>query len=179
MKLLLEKGADVREKRPDDSTAFLDAVGSDRVELARLLWEAGANPNGRRLGGRGANLDPLQHATLWGEFDMLRLLLDRGSDIIRAQGWPLWVAVEAGNIHMVTFLLDRGAPVDGSDKGEGMFTSLMCAAQGGHAEIARLLLQRGANINARDNRGLTALQIAKRWGNKETVAMLKEYGATQ
>ena len=52
------------------------------------------------------------------------------------------------------------------------YTSLICAAIGGHVEVASLLLQRGANIEAKSNDGQTALDYAVERGHTAMVALL-------
>ena len=50
---------------------------------------------------------------------------------------------EAEAIKVVTYLLDAGAHID--DRDDRGRTALMIAAEGGHAEIAKSLLARGAD----------------------------------
>lgn len=52
-------------------------------------------------------------------------------------------------------LLDRGIPVDVRDSFGN--TLLITASQNGNKKIAKLVLRRGANINARNFKGNTAL----------------------
>ena len=52
---------------------------------------------------------------------------------------------------VVSYLLDPGAHID--DRDNRGRTALMIAAEGGHAEIANLLLARGANASLRDKAG--------------------------
>ena len=53
----------------------------------------------------------------------------------------------------------------------------MLAAFHGHTHIARLLLDRGAEVNARDLVGRTSLMYAASGPNQVTVRVLLEYGA--
>ena len=46
-----------------------------------------------------------------------------------------------------------------------------------HVEIARLLLQNGADVNARDDNGFTPLHIAAMHGHVDILHLLVEYGA--
>ncbi len=47
----------------------------------------------------------------------------------------------------------------------------------GHQEVVKLLLSKGANVNAKDKVGRTALKIAQKKGYKEIVELLKGTGS--
>ena len=53
----------------------------------------------------------------------------------------------------------------------------MLAARNGHAEVVKLLLAKGAHVNARRSWGLTALMLAADNGNAEVVRLLLDNGA--
>ena len=57
-------------------------------------------------------------------------------------------------------------------------TLLMWAAGQGHLETVRMLLARGADVKARDDRGKTALAIATEGGRAPEAAALRAAGAT-
>ena len=82
----------------------------------------------------------------------------------------------------VTMLLDAGADINTVNEGD--FTALHGAAFRGLNEVIKILVDRGADINARDYRGRTAYRIAE--GSKqsfqfqaysETAAFIKSLGA--
>lgn len=78
-RLLLDSGADVRarSRNPLDNMPLHAAVaGGDRVELARLLLERGADPNAIQHGG----YTPLHETAQNGSLEATRLLLDFGAD---------------------------------------------------------------------------------------------------
>jgi len=56
-------------------------------------------------------------------------------------------------------------------------TALIYAIIQGHVKFARMLLERGAAINARGSRGMTALHHAVDNGETQAVRLLLEYGA--
>lgn len=71
---------------------------------------------------------------------------------------------------MVAYLLDRGADVDEVPDNEniydnarrlGLRNALCTAAGAGKTEVVKLLLERGANRQARDTLGRSALDLAK------------------
>jgi uncharacterized protein len=98
-------------------------------------------------------------------------------------GAALTAAARHGDVARVRALLRQGAPVDALGKAGG--TPLMSAAMEGHADVARVLLQAGANPNARtrpsQNRrgksGFTPLALAATNGKTEIAKMLLSKGA--
>jgi hypothetical protein len=66
----------------------------------------------------------------------------------------LELAAERGDVGQVRALLDEGTSPNG---GSVLFTPLHYAVQNGHIETVRLLISRGADVNARDQRGVTPL----------------------
>jgi ankyrin repeat protein len=74
----------------------------------------------------------------------------------------------------VKLLLDGGANIDiKDDDWPYRMTPLMYACDNGQAEIVRLLLDRGASRKSKDSVGQTALDIAKKSGRTEIVALFK------
>ena len=63
--------------------------------------------------------------------------------------------VSTNELHRVTVLLDYGASLD--DRGRYGLTALHYAVRGGKLPLIKLLLERGAQVNALDENGLTPL----------------------
>jgi hypothetical protein len=82
-----------------------------------------------------------------------------------------------GNLEMTLFLLEQSMDVNISKTGAGYETPLSSAALGGHVELARLLLERGAFVDGVDATSHTPLMLAARSGNAVLVRMLLEAGA--
>lgn len=70
----------------------------------------------------------------------------------------LHAAASGGNEDVILFLLDQGLPVN-SRTPEG-WTPLYVATRDGRAEAAKLLIFKGADLNAQSNLGATALTMA-------------------
>jgi tetratricopeptide (TPR) repeat protein len=86
---------------------------------------------------------------------------------------PLQKAVKKGDIKKVTELLDKGAKINEWNYG----TPLIMAASTGRLEIAKLLIERGADLNMIGQNGWTALGCAAAEGHSEIVDLLISKGA--
>lgn len=114
----------------------------------------------------GASPDELQTALIAasraGNVDAIPLLIKAGADVTRpwgANGWtPLEHAVHKRQAGSIKALLDSGAPVDQRD--EYQRTALRWAAGNGFTDIARLLMERGADPHIADEDGVNALDAA-------------------
>ena len=84
-------------------------------------------------------------------------------------------AVSQADVKQVQDFLAQGMSADTKiDFGESL---LGRAAYLGHIEIARLLLDRGADVNYNDDTGYTALKLAAEEGHLEMVRLLLDAGA--
>jgi ankyrin repeat protein len=101
---------------------------------------------------------------------------------------PLIQAAEKGNLPEVQVALDNGADINATliKKYYGIFvkgvTALIAASENGHAEIVKLLLNKGANLKAKttiDDIDYTALGIAKMKGKKDIIEILEKAGAKE
>lgn len=84
-------------------------------------------------------------------------------------------ATQKGHLPLVRLLLDKGVSVDHSWKSR---TPIITAAIFGRKAIAKLLLDRGAAVNAREDGGISALMQATSRGNVAVCRVLLEHGAT-
>ena len=56
-------------------------------------------------------------------------------------------------------------------------TPLICAAEKGHVEVVRLLLEGGGNIDGDADFGYTALHLAAGYGHQHVCRLLMDWGA--
>jgi len=103
--------------------------------------------------------------------------------LIALLGWRalsgrlLIAADEAGSVSRVNLLLALGADPNARAKEGHAVTPLQHAAWAGHVEVARVLLDHGADVNAVDECGKTALHWAAECGHTDVVKLLLDRGA--
>lgn len=91
-------------------------------------------------------------------------------------GYSLWDAVWAKNTGRIPRLIREGADVNSRDARNG-WTPLIAAADNGMDGVAQVLLEQGANVNARDVWGGTPLTAAAENGHVQIVKLLLDRGA--
>lgn len=181
LNLLLDKGAAVDDAGVDGETPLVEAVGGGYVDAARVLIERGASVGytGRRypplvkaarvgsvgvlrlLLENGADVDQCgrraKSALHWGveggNVEVVNALIEAGAGMLiedEEENTPLHVAAVQGNEEMVRILLDAGVHVDTLSKTHRK-TALAKAAWRDHEGVARLLVERGAEVNNTGN----------------------------
>ncbi|KAI2786352.1 hypothetical protein POX_g08736 [Penicillium oxalicum] len=141
------------------------------TEIVQLLLDHQANIEAEDFAG----LTALQWAVRENHLDVARLLLSRKADVETTGSdryTPLTIAVLHGLVEMVEVLLEAQADINGRERTTNQ-TALITAAQTSFADIVRLLLLKGARVDACDSKGLSALDYAKRKGRSDIVAMLE------
>jgi ankyrin repeat protein len=107
--------------------------------------------------------------------------LDRDPALIgvhSTDGWtPLHLASFFGNTELALRLIERGAEVDARSTNAMKNTPLHAAAAGRKGQAVKLLLDEGADANARQEGGWTALHAAAQNGDRDIVEMLVAHGA--
>jgi ankyrin repeat protein len=123
----------------------------------------------------------LHDAVRAGDRAAVQSAIEAGADVNEADAWgtPLDIAVSKGSDEIVQLLIDAGADIEGATSlGAGGEHPLhLTAARVALANTARLLIARGAQLNARDARGRTPLITAVLANNIEVANVLLGAGA--
>jgi uncharacterized protein len=178
---LLAQGAAINARNVGGATPLYIAAENDRAKVVHLLLAKGADPNLPRKNG----LTPLAAAAYNGSATIVADLLAHHADPNRpdnTEKTAILYAAANGFTPVVRLLLKAG--VDPKAQYGDQLTALMWAA--GYADgagiddaqdVAKLLLDHGAVIDAADDRGRTALMIAAETGHLEMVDLLIKRGA--
>ena len=160
---LIERGADLKLVGRSGISPIAAAAYAGNDVIVEALLARGADEQAPDETGK----PPIVYAAAGARLDIVKRLLARNIDInarypndltllMWASG-PDEKAPEAQAINVVSYLLDAGAHIDDRDvRGR---TALMIAAEGSHAEIADLLLARGADPSLKDKAGKRAADL--------------------
>ncbi|MBS1953333.1 MAG: ankyrin repeat domain-containing protein [Cyanobacteria bacterium SZAS-4] len=112
-----------------------------------------------------------------GDLKEIQRILSTDPSTLNANGWmgakPLYYAAESGSLECVQFLLNNGAQVN-EPSNESKTTAIFGAST---AEIAKLLLENGAELNVISQRGRVPLDYAIQYGHEDVVKVLIAHGA--
>ena len=153
---ILAAGADPNIARDDGVSPLFIACEKGQSEVVQKLLNAGADPYAARDGG----FTPLTIACQNGHSEAVRVLLDAGADVTSQDGnymSCLHFAAFHNHPSLVDVLLAHDAPVDQlMAKGA---SPLFIACEKGHTEVARKLLDAGADPHMARDDGVTVFTM--------------------
>lgn len=176
IELLLTSGADINAQDNDGWGALHYSANNGRVEVVGTLLDRGADRDSKSQRGRSA----MQIAAQSGQVEVIRLLLTRGADSAGRTDRNetlLSDAICSGDEETVKLAL----AITGCDN-INLFTTdgispLMAACILKKPNLVKLLVEKGADVNAKGPQGCTALHAAIMEDNKENVKFLLDCGA--
>jgi ankyrin repeat protein len=186
VKFLVSKGADVNKADSQGWTPLQSAARQRRDKMIALLIELGADVN-------VGDPTPLVAALMRDHVPSIKVLLEHGADTEKPgqEGFrPLPLAIAEDKYEAAKALMEAGADVNQPSGDEALTPLMVAAGQTSPAEgamfvpgsarptdIARGLLDRGADVNAQSKAGVTALMIAATHNNPPMIGMLIDAGA--
>ncbi|XP_077433690.1 ankyrin repeat and SOCS box protein 5 [Vanacampus margaritifer] len=152
---LVDAGADVNASTVDGATPLLNACAVGSAACTEVLLE-----NGARAQGLAHQPSPIHEATSRGHCGCVEVLLTWGADVdmdIPHLGTPLYTACVCQELECARKLLREGANVQ---KGKSLDSPLHAAAEKDCTAMVKLLLDFGADINARDGECRRPVEVA-------------------
>ena len=189
IKFLVEKGADVNQSDNQGGTPLTNAARQRKNELVELLIKLGADVN--KPNGNG--MTALVTAVMRDHVPTVKVLLANGANPEEAgpEGYkPLAIAIAEDKYETAKALMEAGADVNVPAGPEGLTPLMVAVAQNAPAEgsiflpsstrpleIAKLLIEKGADVNAQSKNGTTPLMVAATHNNPPMIGLLIESGA--
>lgn len=170
---LLKIGANTNLLSKNDLSPLAIAAKDGQADIMTELIRHGADVNLY-----AGNRTPLMLASVSGQQECVRLLLDAGAQITAAPDnfcTPLHFAAEKGHTACIQTLLQAGAAVNAANNNSE--TALHIANAYGYQDCLTALLQGGADPNQRDGADFTPLHTATSKGNFDCARILLRHGA--
>jgi ankyrin repeat protein len=144
-------------------------------DLAGLAQQLSAGSDVHARDARGNT--PLIYAAAFGSAEAVRLLIENGAEPNARNGLGatalIWAAADLPKLRL---LVAHAADVNARSR-LGRTALMIAAACDGCAENVRLLIEKGAAVDGKDNGGTTALALAAQAGDVESMRLLLAHGA--
>ncbi|MHC5024398.1 MAG: ankyrin repeat domain-containing protein [Planctomycetota bacterium] len=172
--LLLDAGASVTARDNIGRTALSCAAGLGDPASVQALVDGNAEV---QVAGAFTGFTPLIWASGFGDPNSIPILVEGGADLeARDQiegATPLIHAARTGKPGAVEFLVAAGADLENTDKtGKTAFLAAAGASNGTVDKLV-ILIEAGASPEAKDNRGLTALDFAKKRTDPRSAEVIR------
>ena len=185
------------------TTALFVSIIEEEIEIAKLLFESGADIN---IDTRPGSSSPLNQAIGSDRFELLRLFLEADDTVYdfdesrirdaaddgdleifrilfeadisfgRTYEVALIRAASKGHTQLVKFLYEQGVSINEAVRPSGR-TALHFSAQFNHIKVVDFLVSVGADINAVDDQGNAPIHHAAMSNNVEIAQVLVDSGA--
>ena len=174
--MLLEAGANPTVEDAWGYTALQSAVFHEYEDKVQAILSM------------GHELD-IRSATMRSDKTRIQEILQSDPDVLKdadedpglwGSSTPLGIAAGDGDMELVQLFLSHGASVDAGTRmpnaGGGKATALTNAVWGGHYDIAKLLLEKGADCNVTGGKFHSTIgSYAKKHGTEEMIKLLESY----
>jgi len=175
VKSLLKKDVYIHAQDSQGRCALVAAAYNNYLEIVDLLIEKGADVNMKD--------DTLQSAYLIstsdGYTELLRKTLKAGADVLATDsynGTGLIRAADRGHVEIIQELLKTDIRVNHINRiGWTALHEAVILGDGGsrHTEVARLLVDAGADVNMPDKDGVSPLEHAKKRGFTDMIKIME------
>lgn len=177
---LLENGAILDASKLQTNIILMGAAYVGDEKIIQKLVEYVDRSNLDLNTTDASNRTPLMLAIIRGNSGIAQGLIGLGADVNIKDVWnrsPLMMAIETGDLETASVMLDFVDDVDIDAKDELGRNALMRAVFLGHVDIAKKLIDRGADVKAKDNQGVAVLEFAQDENVRKAIfeAIKKKY----
>lgn len=176
VRTLLAREANVNTRTNHGTTPLMLAAMEGHVNIVKLLISNGAFVNTRNKYGVTA----LMYAALENRKDVVLALLERGANVnlkTNKGQTALLFALESHNTEIAEILKQVEAASKQRPSDKMFYSNLIAAVASGHVTSVKRLINKGIDINERDEDGNTALIWAASLGHTAIVKLLLKNGA--
>ena len=168
---LLARGFDPNTLEPEryDTALILAVRNKAQKVITFLLATPEVNLDARSKNGDTA----LMIAAFNANVPLAAKLIEQGAEINRPGWTALHYAAAAGCDAIVKNLLENAAYIDAESPNKT--TPLMMAVRGSHLTTVRLLLEEGADPTLKNERGLSALDLAEAQSQQQLISLLRNF----
>ena len=169
------KDVEVNHAENNGWTALHLTVELKLPGVVQVLIDAGADVEAQDTDG----LSPLLFASSSGHLDIVKMLVEAGAVCVtnNNDATCLMLASHSGHTETVRFLAGlKDVDVNQVHEKDG-FTALHCAGQQGRGDVVEVLIDAGADIEAKNDVGRSPLLFASSSGHLDIVKMLVKAGA--
>ncbi len=175
---LLEAGANPDAPGSRGITPLMAALRTGHFTMAMNLLAL--NTRASQVDGEGADALTYAVGAAGVDLTLLQRLDDAGADPnrkTRTGMTPLMIAVHAGRLDIVNFLLEHGADVNATT--DHNYTALMIALAKSPSDLAilDLLIMHRSDVNITANDGMTAIKLACLHEDSEAIGYLYSHNA--
>ena len=166
---------DLNHQDTKNYTALHYAVQEKHADVVQVLFDAGADIETKNDEGRS----PLLLASISGELTTVKMLVEAGADVrVTDTGryTCLILAVCDGRTDTVRYLLSL-PEVDLNHQDRDNYTALHIAVHFKHADVVQVLIDAGADIETKNDKGHSPLHVASILGELKAMTMLVKAGA--
>ncbi|MBC8160103.1 MAG: ankyrin repeat domain-containing protein [Roseiflexaceae bacterium] len=164
----------------DATPSLAEARAESGVSLLLMAIYYGQPEIAQEIAARRVQIDVFEAAALGDDVRVRDLLADQPEQLDAASDdgfTPLGLAAFFGHEDVADLLLGLGASPDIASRNEQRVAPLHSAAAGQHLAIAQLLIDRGADVNVRQQGGFTPLHAAAQNGQVALIELLLDHGA--